>query len=99
HVRGTRQSCWFREPAALLLVRFAGHLLMRARIRIFSTHAPICSRIYLPAQRELGATNFGLAWRRGRYFFGQWTTQAGTNSGNAASAQPRRQNGMTDTRF
>jgi len=73
HVWGTRQSRWFRGPAALLCVRAARRLLRPARIRIFSTHAPICSRIYLPAssrrQRELGATNFGLDQCRGRFAF------------------------------
>src|ERR1700746_4101226 len=47
---------------------------MPARIRIFSSHAPNCSRIYLPASsrrpRELGATNLGLDLRRGLLFFG-----------------------------
>ena len=60
HVWGTRQSRWFRGPAALLCVRAARRVLRPARIRILTAHAPICSRIYLPAssrrQRELGAT-------------------------------------------
>ena len=64
HVWGTRQSRWFRGPAALLCVRAARRVLRPARIRILTAHAPICSRIYLPAssrrQRELGATNLGL---------------------------------------
>jgi hypothetical protein len=45
---------------------------MRARIRIFSTHAPSCSRIYLPAsgrrRPELGATNLGLDLISGPFF-------------------------------
>jgi hypothetical protein len=73
HVWGTRQSRWFRGPAALLCVRAARRLLRPARIRILTTHAPICSRIYLPAssrrQRELGVTNLGLDRRRGLFVF------------------------------